>query len=433
MKSVEATTAQEHSQPSRYGPVEQCQVCGSKDLQSVIFLGFLPPVTTMQRAGTRPDAESRFPADVFYCPVCHLVQLGIVVDPKILFHPDYPYTSGSTRILRENFGLLHQEVDVLVGLQAGELVLDIGSNDGTLLSNFLAHGHQVVGVEPTQNGETARAKGIATVISFFNQESAGRVKQEYGSPKVITATNVFAHMNDIHGVVDAIETLLAPDGVFVSESHYLGGLLKTLQYDTIYHEHLRYYSVHSIQYLLMAHGFQVFHVTKIPTHGGSIRVYASKSDRYRVDESVGSILQEENQAQLTSARWIPAFREGVVQSKLALYDLLADLKKTSTPIYGIGAPARSTTLISYVGLDDGIMECVLEVAGSRKIGRYIPGTKIPVMDESKLYSDQPPYALMLSWHIADELCINLKRHGYRGDFINPLPRPRHLRNRDVES
>ena len=409
------------------GPIQECQISGSSDLRPVIFLGYLPPVTTMRHVGSRPEVESRFPAELFYCPQSHLVQLGLIVDPKILFHPDYPYTSGSTRILRENFANLHSEVDALVGLAQGDLVVDIGSNDGTLLSNFLAHGHRVVGIEPTQNGETARARGVQTIISFFNRESVAQVKSQYGSPKVITAANVFAHMNNIHGVVDAIEELLSPDGVFVSESHYLGSLIETLQYDTIYHEHLRYYSVHSIQYLLNAHGFRIFHVSRIPTHGGSIRVYATRSDRYAADETVERILGEEVRAGLTSDAWIHSFRKRIIDSKLALHELLAPIKREGKRIYGIGAPARSTTLISYTGLDDGILDCVLEVAGSRKIGRYVPGTNIPVLDEDKLLEDQPPYALLLSWHIADELCTILRRKGYKGDFIVPLPEPRIVR------
>jgi len=414
-----------------HGPIDRCQISGSKELHPVIFLGYLPPVTTMRLIDSRPEQEARFPAEVFYCPESNLVQLGLVVDPHVLFHPDYPYTSGSTRVLRENFANLHNEVDALVGLQADELVVDIGSNDGTLLSNFLAGGHRVLGIEPTQNGETARSRNIPTLTAFFNRESVAEAKAQYGRPKVVTATNVFAHMHNIHDVVDCVGDLLDPDGVFVSESHYLRGLIETVQYDTIYHEHLRYYSVHSLKYLLDAHGFRICHVTRIPTHGGSIRVYASPSKRVVVDETVVEILKEEVKAGLTSDQWIEPFRRRVINSKLALHELIAPIKREGKAIYGVGAPARSTTLISYVGLDDGILDCVLEVKGSRKIGRYVPGTNIPVLDEAKLFVDQPPYALVLSWHIADELCRNLRNKGYRGDFIVPLPSPRLVRNREI--
>jgi len=415
--------------PYEYGPIDCCQVCTYVDFLPVINLGYLPPVTTMLPTDVRPDAETRFPAEVFYCPNCNLVQLGLIVDPHILFHPDYPYTSGSTKVLRDNFADLHNEVCQIVGLKADDLVVDIGSNDGTLLGNFRAH--RVVGIEPTDNAETAKESGIPTVTSFFNSQSVAWVKANHGSPKVITAANVFAHMNNIHEVVENIKDLMEPEGVFVSESHYLGGLIKTLQYDTIYHEHLRYYSVHSLKYLLEAHGMSIFHVTRIPTHGGSIRVYASNYElsnyqRYPVDDTVAEILKEEVDSGLTSDVWISSFKREVTASKLALYRLLEPIKRKGGTIYGIGAPARSTTLINYLGLDDGIVDCALEIKGSKKIGHFVPGTTIPILDESLLFEDQPEYALLLSWHIGEELAHLLRQRGYKGTFITPLPEPQFL-------
>ncbi|HEY9405256.1 MAG TPA: class I SAM-dependent methyltransferase [Pyrinomonadaceae bacterium] len=415
----------------KFGVIEKCQVCESDDLRSAVFLGYLPPVNSMRPIGVKPDQEYWFPAEMLYCAVCHLVQLGFSADPNILFPPEYPYTSGSTRILRENFADLHREARERVGLSADDLVVDIGSNDGTLLSNFKDGGCRVVGIEPTLTGELARARDIPTLMSFFNRESAEQVKQEYGAPKIVTAANVFAHINDVHQIVDSIEQLVGADGVFISESHYLGGLIETLQYDTIYHEHLRYYSLTSLKYLLNAHGLQIFHAKRIPTHGGSIRVYASKSEAYPVDDSVAQILRDEAAQGLNSDTWIGEFRGRVTKSKLELYELISSLKRERMPIYGIGAPSRASTLVTYVGLDDDILDCVMEIKGSKKVGKYLPGTNIPVLDEEKLYADQPPYVLLLSWHIADELCRNLKRHGYRGDFIVPLPTPHIIRNDEI--
>lgn len=415
----------------RYGVIDRCQVCEYTDLRSVLFLGYLPPVNSMRPIGTKADMEYWFPTEMLYCSACHLVQLGFSVDPNILFPPEYPYTSGSTRILRENFADLYREVCERVGLSTDDLVVDIGSNDGTLLSNFKEGGCQVLGIEPTLTGEIARARGIPTLMTFFDQQSVERVRQQYDTPKVVTAANVFAHINDIHQVMDNIEQLVGTDGVFISESHYLRDLIKTLQYDTIYHEHLRYYSLTSLKYLLDAHGLRIFHVKRIPTHGGSIRVYSSKSTAYPVDDSVARTLQEEEAEGLTSDAWIGEFRERVVRSKLELYELINRLKRDCQPIYGIGAPSRASTLVNYVGLDDGVLDCVLEIKGSKKVDKYLPGRNIPVLDETKLYNDQPPYVLLLSWHIADELCRNLKRRDYRGDFIVPLPKPHIIRNDEV--
>jgi hypothetical protein len=415
----------------KYGPIGECQICQSTELRSVLFLGYLPPVNAMRPIDTLLDQERWFPAEMFYCSKCHLVQLGYAVNPKILFPPEYPYTSGTTKILRENFADLYREARERIEISADDLIADIGSNDGTLLSNFRQGGHRVVGIEPSLTANLAEQRSIPTLMTFFDKKAVVRVRKEYGKAKIVTATNVFAHIQNVGKVLNNIEGLLDEKGVFISESHYLRDLIETLQYDTIYHEHLRYYSLTSLKYLLEAHGFRIFFVKRIPTHGGSIRVYASKSEEYPIAPVVSQILQEEIGVGLNSDTWINEFRERVVHSKLELYELLSQIKREGRRIYGISAPSRASTLINYVGLDDGILDCVLEVQGSKKLGKYVPGTRIPVLEESKLYTDQPPLVLLLSWHIASELCYNLKRRGYRGDFIVPLPKPRIIRNNEV--
>jgi C-methyltransferase-like protein/methyltransferase family protein/putative zinc binding protein len=406
------------------GPISACQICGEINLRSALFLGFLPPVNSMRPLGAPADEEPWFPAELLVCPTCHLAQLGFAVDPAVLFPPGYPYTSGSTKLLRENFANLYREATERIGLVVDDLVVDIGSNDGTLLANFHERGHRVVGIEPTDTGTLARERGIPTIQAYFDMDTVESVLREHGRPRVVTATNVFAHIPDVHAVVDAVERLVC-DGVFISESHYLGDLIETLQYDTIYHEHLRYYSLTSISALLERHGFRVTHVKRIPTHGGSIRVYATKADE-APEPAVERLLADERERGLADGSWIPDFRSRVVHSKLDLLALLRELKQDGARVYGIGAPSRASTLVNFVGLDDGIVDCVLEISASKKLDKYLPGTAIPVLDERKLYEDQPEYALLLSWHIADELRANLARKGFRGDFVLPLPEPRVL-------
>jgi hypothetical protein len=377
----------------------------------------------MRRLGAPADEEPWYPAELLVCPACHLAQLGFAVDPAVLFPPGYPYTSGSTRVLRENFADLYREVQERFPLRPEDLVLDVGSNDGTLLANFQEGGHRIVGIEPTETGDIARERGIPTLQTFFDSRSVDGVLAEYGRPRVVTAANVFAHIPDVHEVVASIERLVGDEGIFVSESHYLGDLIETLQYDTIYHEHLRYYSLTSISVLLEQHGLRVVHVKRIPTHGGSIRVYATKADVVS-DSTVELLLDEERRRGLADETWIPDFRRRAIDSKLTLLALLRDLKEEGARIYGVGAPSRASTLVNYVGLDDGIVDCVLEISTSKKLDKYLPGTAIPVLDERKLYEDQPEYALLLSWHIAGELRDNLSRKGFRGEFVVPLPVPR---------
>jgi len=401
--------------------VDKCQVCGSPDLKSLLFLGFLPPVNTMALIGSRPEEQPAYPAEMLLCPRCQLVQLGLIVDPAILFPPHYAYTSGTTRILRENFARLYQEVMQLYPLAKTDLVVDVGSNDGTLLSNF-QKGHRVCGIEPTNACKIAIERGIPTINSFFGRAAVAGALEAHGPASAVTATNVFAHIENIHEVLNCIVALLGPQGLFISESHYLAGLVETLQYDTIYHEHLRYYSLTSLKYLLESEGLEVIHARLIPTHGGSIRVYAARKGSRPVSASVAAILQRE--AEALRVERLGEFKNRVAASKLGLMALLKQLKDHGARIQGVGAPSRASTLVNHVGLDGNILECVLEIKGSFKIGKYMPGTLIPVLEESKLFTDQPEYALLFSWHIADELIPKLKDKGYRGKFIVPLPEPR---------
>jgi SAM-dependent methyltransferase len=398
--------------------VDRCQVCDSTNLESLLFLGYLPPVNTMPLIGTPLEEQPAYPAELLRCKDCTLAQLGLIVDPAILFPPSYPYTSGTTKILRENFAELSQEVESLYPLKPNQLVVDIGSNDGTLLSNFQKEGGRVFGIEPTNAGKLAIERGIPTMISFFGKPAAEKAAAEQGRAQIITATNVFAHIEDIHNIVEAMLALLDTDGIFISESHYFLSLLETLQYDTIYHEHLRYYTLTSLKHLLEMHGMEVIHAKRIPTHGGSIRVYATRKGRHPVQPSIGKILEEESRG--ITEEVFKHFKKAVVESKLDLLALLNKIKGNGERVYGIGAPSRASTLINYVGLDDGIMDSVLEIKGSYKIGKYIPGTIIPVWEESRLFEDQPEYALLLSWHIADELIPKLQSRGFKGKFIVPL-------------
>lgn len=407
-------------------PIDCCQVCNSKRLDSVLFVGYIPPVNTMPSLGSVPIEETAYPLEMLRCADCSLVQIGLEVAPEVLFPESYPYLSGSTRILRSNFADLCVESENLLKLDKDKLVIDIGSNDGTLLANFHEAGYPVLGIEPSQAADVAMSCGINTLKTYFNRDIARTVSIERGKAQLITAANVFAHIGDIHSVVDGIVELLDQNGVFVSESHYLLDLVETIQYDTIYHEHLRYYALGSLQYLLAAHGLEVFHIKRIPTHGGSIRVYSARKGQREVLPSVGRQLAEEDRRGLTDGSGLKDFRQRVIRSKSDLYELIAPLKRAGARIFGIGAPSRASTLINYAGIDDGILDAVMEVSSSHKLNKYVPGTRIPVIDESLLFKDQPEYALLLSWHIAEELAVNLRKGGYKGKFITPLPEPRVL-------
>jgi len=397
-----------------------CQITGSKDLKSVIFLGYHPPVNHYIEIGSDPCEIPSYPCELLYCEESKLAQLGLVVDSEILFPSSYPYTSSTTKILRENFQNLYKETIETINLGKEDLIVDVGSNDGNLLSNFKDN-HRVLGVTPEDIGNLAIQKGIPTIIDYFSNPVVESILQEHGNASVVTATNVFAHIDNPNLITELINKLLHDDGIFISESHYLIPLLETVQYDTIYHEHLRYYSLTSLKLLLEKNGFTVFKASKIPTHGGSIRVYASKNNSIPIDSSVQDILDEEKPFLTMQA--MQKFKNDVVSSKINLMSLIQDIKIKGQTIFGISAPSRASTLINYVGLDKDIIDCIVEIKGSYKIGKYMPGTLIPVLDEAILYEKQPEYALLFSWHIADELIPKLKELGYKGKFIVPLPIP----------
>jgi len=402
--------------------VKKCQVCDNENLEPILFLGYLPPVNRVNKVGEQPCEQPSYPAQMLYCPKCHLVQLGLVVDPKIIFPAEYPYTSSTTKILRDNFAELYEDCKNVLKLGPDDLVVDIGSNDGNLLSNFKDN-HKVLGITPEDVGKIAIEKGIPTILDYFTKDVVDKAVRKYGKAKVVTATNVFAHIDKVNDVVKWVIDLLEDDGVFISESHYLFPLIETVQYDTIYHEHLRYYSLHSLKFLLEKHGLEIVYAKKIPTHGGSVRVYAARKGKYPVNDNVAELLKEEKPVVIGKDKLLE-FKKNVLLSKMELYELMLSIKKQGKNIYGIGAPSRASTLINYAGIDDGIVDYVLEIPGSYKIGNYVPGTVIPIVDETKLFEDQPEYALLFSWHIADELAPKLRKKGFKGKFIVPLPKPR---------
>jgi 2-polyprenyl-3-methyl-5-hydroxy-6-metoxy-1,4-benzoquinol methylase len=401
--------------------VTKCQISNSKNLESLIFLGYLPPVNTLRKIGTNLEEEISFPAELLYCKKSKLAQLGCIVDKEILFPYSYPYTSSTTRILRENFADLYKDTIKIINLKKKDLIIDIGSNDGNLLSNFKNH-HRVLGVTPEKIGKLAIKKGIPTIIDYFNNKTVKKILKNYGKARIITATNVFAHIDNINNIVKNILKNLDSDGIFISESHYLLPLIKTVQYDTIYHEHLRYYSVQSLNYLFKKHKLEIIDTKEISTHGGSIRIYAARKGKYKVSRNVKLQLQKENKS--LNQKSFDQFKKNVVNSKIKLFNIIDKLKKNNKSIFGVGAPSRASTLINYLGLDQDIVDCVLEIDGSYKIGNYIPGTKIPILNENILKQQKPNYLLLFSWHIKDELKKNLRKKGFKGKFIIPLPYPK---------
>jgi len=401
--------------------INRCQISKKKDLNKILSLGYLPPVNNYYAINNAQNEEVFFLTDLVYSKSSKLVQLKTIVDKEIIFPKSYPYTSSTTKILRENFKELYKECKKIVDLKKNDLIVDIGSNDGNLLSNFKKN-HKVLGVTPENIGKIAIKKGINTLLRYFDKKTTNIILQKFGKAKLITATNVFAHIDDVNAVMKNIIKILDKGGVFVSESHYLVSLIQTNQYDTIYHEHMRYYSLMSLDYLFKKYNLKIFHAKKIPTHGGSIRVYVSKNKNLKVTENCKKIFKLEKK--YLNKKTFQNFSDNVVSSKIDLYSTLKKIKLKNKKIFGVGAPSRAATLINYVGLNEDIIDCILEINGSHKIGKYMPGTNIPIVNEKECFKKKPEYLLLLSWHISKSLIKVFRKKGFKGKFIIPLPTPR---------
>jgi SAM-dependent methyltransferase len=373
--------------------VTKCSVCGNPKLEKVLSLGSSPPTCAMQPTSDLRQPEQHYPLEVLYCHDCTLAQLSVIVDPAEMFPSDYPYSSGHSKALHENFEDLADQASLYYGPK--DLVVDIGANDSTLLGKF---GPCIaVGVEPTQ--QAFKGDADAMWLSFFSERVAREIAEEYGQAKVITACNVLAHVEDIDDVMRGIRFLLAPDGVLIAENHDLASVVNG-QWDTIYHEHLRFFSPYSFDWLLRKHGLAMQEWKRIPTHGGSFRMVADRMGHHR------------------SARRREYDWEGLV---LSAYETRKTLRSAALGIVGIGATARATTIINFCGLDVDDIAYVCEVSGSDKIGRLIPGTRIPVVDEARLFDDPLGRdAVLFSWHMADVIVPKLREKGYEGEIIIPL-------------
>jgi hypothetical protein len=369
------------------GEAKECGGCGAHGLLAPLFDMGMQPVPEGARAG------KRYPLKLVRCENCGLVQLSYAVDPAELFPKDHPYSTGNSAALREHYEDLARTIAGT--LHTGDVVVDIGANDGTLLNGY-PDGLRKIAVEPTDQGR--KFKGTYYPF-FFTEELARKIVSQYGPAKVITAMNVLAHVPDVHDFLDGVAVLLDDDGVFITENHDLHSITSGLQLDAIYHEHLRYYTAGTLCRLLEQHGFRVASSLPVPTHGGSFRVTAHKT---RQD-----------------------FPERARMAATALRGMLYQFTRQRQKVYGIGATTRATPLIHYAGISDFIT-CVCEVPGSDKIGQNMPGTSIPVVDEAVLLTDQPAYALLLNWHLAADVVPKLRAAGYKGKFLVPLPEPKVL-------
>lgn len=416
--------APQHNLPN--GHLETCQICGSDELLPIICLGHHAPCDSLLWPKQLNNPERTYPLNLFRCADCSLVQIDYVVAAEELFFPDYPYRSGITSTLVGNLKSTGPTIMKRFDVPEGRLAIDIGSNDGTLLSGFKEAGMKVLGVEPTNIANIANENGIETLQAFFDEDISRKIVATHGKADVVTAANMFAHVSKLGGLIRGVETLLEENGLFVTESHYLLDLLETVQYDSIYHEHLKYYSVKSIIRLFDYYDFTVVEVDRIPNYGGSIRVYAKKGKNHPVGASVTDLLKEEQRCGLYAEEIYAEFADKIKKSKHQLQKLLIEALSCGERVVGIGSPGRAATLLSYCNIDADSMSYIAEQSTSLKLGLFMPGSHVPIIDEKVMLEEQPELAVILSWHYWQPIVEKLRRKGLKSKIIIPLPEVRIL-------
>jgi len=401
-----------------------CRACDSNALRPYLSLGAMPLANSFLRSPREFADEPFYPLDVYFCETCSLVQLLDVIDPEVLFR-NYIYVTGTSETINSHNGHYSRSIVDLLQLHVNDRVMEIASNDGSLLKCFNQLGMSTLGIEPATNiAKLACDSGIDTINCFFDSTSAQQLRESYGLAKALIANNVLAHVDDPQDFLRGCRTLLEKDGLVIIEVPYLRELIKRLEYDTIYHEHLCYFSVNTLIRLCDAAGLCITQIDHVPVHGGSLRIFAGSREQYGShSEDVLALGEEERASGLTRYDFYRDFAADVENNRLALIDLLEKLTREGKTIAGYGAPAKGSTLLNYCGIDTRIIPYTVD-KNPLKVGLYTPGVHIPVLPVSTLHDRQPDYLLILAWNFAEEIMKQQKNYRERGGkFLVPIPEP----------
>src|SRR3990167_3668278 len=397
----------------KVGKLDYCQITGSRNLFEAIDLGFQPPCGTLLTAETLRDPETYYPLRLMVCPESGLGQLDYVLGSKVCFPVNYPYRPGISVPLKEHLERLADDIISKNTLKPDSFVVDVGSNDGTLLSFFKARGMKILGIEPTDMAKVANEDGIKTIEKFFNKPVAQDVVKKYGKAKIITFTNVFAHMATLGEVMDGLVALLDKDGGVVTESQYLLDVFEGNQFDEIYHDHIRIYSLKSLVKLFPYYGMEVFDAERVLTREGSVKVSAGWKGEHPISPEVKKLLKAEEDAGLFNPKEWTKFQERVIKQKEKFLNLIREVKRKGLSLVADSCPTRGVVLLNYYNCDINVLPYVAQLPGTEKVGKYIPGTHNPIVSNEVILKDEPDYILILAWHYSDYIIKNWRAKGVK--------------------
>ena len=400
-------------------------MCGEGSLTKAMSLTPTPPGNDFLTKEELGRDEPVYPLDLYFCEACHHIQLGHVVDPKILYQKNYSYVSATSAYFVNHLKHYAKDMVERFDLKPGDLAVDIGSNDGTCLSFFKDKGMKVVGVDPaTEIAGKATENGIDTIADFFGYRLAVELRKKYGTAKYITSHNACAHIDNLFDVVKGVEHWLDVDGVFVLEVGYFVDVYSNTWFDTVYHEHVDYHTVAPFEKLFNRVGMELISVERISPQGGSIRVMAQKKGGIiKRDNSVDELIALEAKLGLDKAETLYKLNHKISQVRDKLHDLIHSLKADGKSIAGFGAPTKATTLMAHFGLDATVLDFIVD-DNPLKQGLFTPITHIPVLSADALYKMKPDYVLILAWNFAEPIMQTHKKYSEQvGQFILPMPNP----------